>query len=98
MERVQEIHSNTHAADTALTELCRLYIKGAEVEWEALYAGSRRNRVSLPPYPLERLRYWASPNVVEFHGYALEHKKNILWCIEESPSFRIEMCMRPDSL
>ncbi|MEK3795326.1 beta-ketoacyl synthase N-terminal-like domain-containing protein [Paenibacillus sp. FSL R7-0204] len=75
MERVQEVHSNPHAADTALAELCRLYIKGAEVEWETLYAGSRRNRVSLPPYPLERLRYWASPNVVEFHGNALEHRK-----------------------
>ena len=41
-----------------LQELCSFYVKGAEVDWNRLYAGGKRRRVSLPTYPFERRRCW----------------------------------------
>lgn len=41
-----------------LDDLCRLYIQGADVDWEELYRGQSRRRVKLPVYPLERVRHW----------------------------------------
>lgn len=41
-----------------LEELSAVYVKGAAVEWGALYAVQRRLRVPLPTYPFLRERYW----------------------------------------
>ena len=38
--------------------LAQLYVRGADVNWDAYYAGQRRRRVALPAYPFERQRYW----------------------------------------
>ena len=42
-----------------LSGLARLYTLGAPVQWEALDAGHRRLKVSLPTYPFQRQRFWA---------------------------------------
>lgn len=42
-----------------LHEICGLYIKGAGVDWDEMYRGQKRRRVSLPAYPFKRSRYWA---------------------------------------
>ena len=34
------------------------YRAGAAVSWEALYAGRKIEKVSLPTYPFQRQRYW----------------------------------------
>ncbi|MCX7920813.1 MAG: type I polyketide synthase [Clostridia bacterium] len=44
--------------ERALNEICRLYIRGADVNWEDLYKGAACRKVSLPTYPFERKRYW----------------------------------------
>ncbi len=41
-----------------LTQLARLWVSGAEVEWEALWRGIEVRRVSLPGYAFSRKRYW----------------------------------------
>lgn len=41
-----------------LTELCLLYIQGADVDWEELYKQKDRRKVSLPVYPFENDRCW----------------------------------------
>lgn len=41
-----------------IEELCRLYAKGADVDWEELYASESRRRISLPTYPFEEKRCW----------------------------------------
>ena len=41
-----------------LAELARLYVSGATVPWEALFAGPRPARCFLPGYPFERTRAW----------------------------------------
>ncbi len=41
-----------------LQSVCDLYIKGGDVNWDELYRGEKRSRVSIPVYPLKRERCW----------------------------------------
>jgi acyl transferase domain-containing protein len=47
--------------------LGRLWLSGVEVDWPAIHAHHRRQRVPLPPYPFQRQRYWAEtdPSLAE---------------------------------
>lgn len=49
----------TNSSLFALTTLGRLWLAGAAVNWEALYPGEQRKRLSLPLYPFDRKRYWS---------------------------------------
>jgi acyl transferase domain-containing protein len=53
-------HPGVEAPDQAflLGSLGRLWLAGAEVDWDGFHAHERRRRVHLPLYPFERLRYW----------------------------------------
>ncbi|MDT0125324.1 SDR family oxidoreductase [Paenibacillus sp. RRE4] len=42
-----------------LSELCQLYVRGAQVDWTSLYSDKQRRRVSIPVYAFNRKRYWA---------------------------------------
>jgi hypothetical protein len=42
----------------SLLELSRLYIQGANINWELLYEPGEYRRVSLPTYPFKRERHW----------------------------------------
>ncbi len=42
-----------------LESLGRMYIRGAEIDWEGYDRVYERRRVSLPTYPFEAKRYWA---------------------------------------
>lgn len=61
-ESVQTCISNLHKSDNEikelLEELVQLYVKGADIDWNDLYKEQKRNKISLPAYPLERVRYW----------------------------------------
>ncbi|MEO8496545.1 MAG: type I polyketide synthase, partial [Planctomycetota bacterium] len=41
-----------------LTSLGELYVRGADVDWNAFDAPYRRRKVQLPNYPFQRRRYW----------------------------------------
>ncbi|RKR91912.1 polyene macrolide polyketide synthase [Micromonospora pisi] len=41
-----------------LTAVAELFVRGRELDWEALYDGARSTGVQLPTYPFERRRYW----------------------------------------
>lgn len=43
---------------TMLRALGRLWLSGQAVNWDGFYKHESRRRVSLPPYPFERQRYW----------------------------------------
>ncbi|WP_234386658.1 SDR family NAD(P)-dependent oxidoreductase [Streptomyces sp. ERV7] len=45
-------------ADGDLDRLAGLWAGGAKVDWDALHAGRRRRRVTLPTTPFRRKRYW----------------------------------------
>jgi acyl transferase domain-containing protein/acyl carrier protein len=42
----------------ALSTLGRLWLAGVPIDWPAVYAAQRRQRLPLPTYPFERQRYW----------------------------------------
>nr|WP_185929342.1 SDR family NAD(P)-dependent oxidoreductase [Paenibacillus sp. SDF0028] len=41
-----------------LEKLARLWVSGADIEWERLHTGPKPPRISLPTYPFTRERYW----------------------------------------
>lgn len=53
-----------------LSQLAAFYCRGADVNWAACYANERRQRLSQPVYPLERVRYWADSKITEVAGYS----------------------------
>ncbi|MCL6590889.1 MAG: SDR family NAD(P)-dependent oxidoreductase [Firmicutes bacterium] len=57
-----------------LADLCRSYIQGADIAWDELYRDQNLRRVSLPVYPLERIKYWAGPNTFEIQGVQIDSK------------------------
>ncbi len=42
-----------------LDSLGRIYLRGADIDWDGYDRGYLRRRVSLPTYPFERRHYWA---------------------------------------
>lgn len=47
--------------DTWLEAVGRLWLAGGPIQWDGLYRGQRRLRLSLPTYPFERQKYWLEP-------------------------------------
>ncbi|CAH1195691.1 Polyketide synthase PksM [Paenibacillus plantiphilus] len=41
-----------------LSDVCRFYTEGANMDWERIYRNETRQRVHLPIYPFERTRCW----------------------------------------
>ncbi|MCX7950237.1 MAG: phosphopantetheine-binding protein, partial [Treponemataceae bacterium] len=63
-----------------MEELCKVYILGADINWETLYLGLGRKRVSLPVYPFEKTRYWAGPRFIPesfVHGVPAIQGRNL---------------------
>lgn len=48
-----------------LSEICNLYVSGAEIRWESFFRGKDGHRVSLPTYSFEPTRCWIDiPEVI----------------------------------
>lgn len=54
-------HDKRSELECLLDALGRLWVAGIEIDWTAFYKGERRLRVSLPPYPFDRLHYRVKP-------------------------------------
>lgn len=68
-----------------LRELCKYYIRGAEIDWEKLYVGEKRKKVNLPLYPFEKERCWIKiAGTNKLKTYRNEALK-ILDSVESSP-------------
>jgi len=57
--KIEQFLTSAQDIDIVIREICQLYIKGAHIDWKNFYKGKNRRKVNLPPYPLERVRYWA---------------------------------------
>nr|WP_269846598.1 SDR family NAD(P)-dependent oxidoreductase [Paenibacillus roseus] len=60
-EAAQQLENWMHSGKTdqqALQALCLAYVSGGDVDWTGLYADERRQRVSLPTYPLQNAKCW----------------------------------------
>ncbi|MBV9790645.1 MAG: amino acid adenylation domain-containing protein [Chloroflexi bacterium] len=83
--------SNDPTSDRAitLTAIGKLWLAGVPVDWAALHADERRQRVSLPTYPFERQRYWIDPPRLEpaaTGASAAQPSHSTGWC--SVPSWR----------
>lgn len=43
-----------------LKEICRLYVNGADIDWEKLYGKGKYHKVTVPVYPYDRKRCWVT--------------------------------------
>ncbi|MVO98624.1 SDR family NAD(P)-dependent oxidoreductase [Paenibacillus lutrae] len=54
----QYARSGGNGSEAELAEIGRLYVQGADIPWERVYAGGSRRRMRLPVYPLRQERCW----------------------------------------
>ncbi|WKZ47158.1 MAG: amino acid adenylation domain-containing protein [Anaerolineales bacterium] len=52
------LRQNQDEWQTILDSLAKLYVQGAEVDWNGFDRGYSRKKVALPNYPFDRQRYW----------------------------------------
>ena len=66
LEKVNELHTfDSNQQLEIMREICRLYIKGADVQWKEIYKGRKISKTSLPTYPFERNRCWVKGTETE---------------------------------
>ncbi|HEY0735322.1 MAG TPA: beta-ketoacyl synthase N-terminal-like domain-containing protein [Herpetosiphonaceae bacterium] len=61
-------HVRSQVADETflLEAIGRLWLRGATIDWNSMYAEQDRRRVPLPTYPFERQRYWVEAQQQSF--------------------------------
>lgn len=64
-----------YSKDKDATTILAGWVRGTKVEWQNLYNETRPLKVSLPPYPLNRKRYWL-PDVADDQGLNTRAQSN----------------------
>ncbi|WP_228082889.1 type I polyketide synthase [Streptomyces profundus] len=59
---VPALRKNRPEVETLFTALATFYVNGLDIEWGALFDGTRARQVELPTYAFQRVRFW--PEVV----------------------------------
>lgn len=57
VELIERIQAGERTEDL-LSEICSLYVKGADIDWEQMYADDHCKKMSLPVYPFEPTQCW----------------------------------------
>lgn len=65
---------NEASSQKELEEIAKLYIQGAELNWELLYPRNEYRRLSIPSYPFSEIRHWIE--VEKGLSKSLDFKKN----------------------
>lgn len=67
---------------TVLDEICKLYVKGADIVWDDLYIGDDVRKVSLPTYQFEKIRCWLDLPEIPAHAQKIDRDNlyfNFYW-------------------
>ncbi len=59
---VTALHRDGAEARSLLEALARMWVRGARVDWERVFAGPNAARVELPKYAFQRQRFWLRRN------------------------------------
>lgn len=60
---------------SVLEEICTLYVKGANLEWNKLYTNVQVRKISLPTYAFDKTVYWGDPKRTRIQGGIEDSKK-----------------------
>ncbi len=82
-----------HGRDTGriFEDICKMYVRGAHIDWEDIYKGQALRRVSLPVYPLERIRHWIAVKGFPARGLPAKVQKQ-----DNRPGFYTIGCVREE--
>ncbi|MDQ1014243.1 type I polyketide synthase [Streptomyces afghaniensis] len=71
---VSALRRDRPEAETLLTACAELFVRGAGIDWSALFEGTGAHRVDLPTYPFQHRRYWLEPTrpVLDAGGLGLD--------------------------
>ncbi|URZ17238.1 non-ribosomal peptide synthetase [Clostridium felsineum] len=77
-EKVREsIKSNNENMDL-ITEICKLYVEGANIDWKLFYNTKKAKRISLPTYAFTHKRYWIdSKSIKKSNGIKLHNCESV---------------------
>lgn len=80
-----------------LEEICRLYVRGADIDWELLTGDEKPSKIPLPVYPFERSRCWLNvPESIQEQEHSEQGMGNcfygIRWMAEPLPANK-ETCL-----
>lgn len=81
--------SETEGKNPELFGLCKaigkIWMVGAELDLNELFAHSQPNRIPLPTYPFSKKRYWIEPPLAPTHRQTLEIEPHISINVSENP-------------
>lgn len=63
-------------------DICAMYARGADVDWDVLYKEKKYRRVCLPVYAYDRKRCWAE--IPENNGWDRDHYHSVRWRTDEN--------------
>ncbi|MDP4179621.1 MAG: amino acid adenylation domain-containing protein [Bacillota bacterium] len=79
--KINEFMENGSKDRGLLYEICDLYVRGAQIDWESLYKGENVRKVNLPTYPFMRKRCWVNTDYKINRKDALE-KNNLYYVVD----------------
>lgn len=65
LNKLNEYLSGNETDKELLKEICKLYVKGADILWKDFYKNKNCKKMSLPTYPFERVRCWVDHTALE---------------------------------
>jgi len=98
---ISVITSTEQMVNITFTELAKLYILGADIEWSLLYEGKDYRKVSVPIYPFMRSRCWPEVHRTLVHNELnnmakLDVKNEFIKLIEEKFQLKIDQHLDED--
>nr|WP_279233597.1 non-ribosomal peptide synthetase [Clostridium estertheticum] len=76
-DNINELKSSINNEEL-LNEICSLYVKGSDIDWERIYENRQIRKVSLPKYAFEKERCWIEiPEFEEMEDENYEQIPNI---------------------
>lgn len=76
--KLKEFASEGKNNKDLLSEVLKLYIEGAQIEWEELYSEEKRKKAKIPVYQFERTRCWLEVPLITSQIEIKTVKQNVL--------------------